>query len=982
MPTASLNGNVAPWIEDKENAVDKELENERFKRIGILPSPAFGGSMISGESNETRTADENDDTISHTEGPSGHENSILEQGNHDTDVFVADVVVALAELSTTHEVPASDVALDLPAIPPSTIRSLPDTVSLERSISPEKAPEVNTSPTRRAVPRQTASQVQPPSRRSSVSSLHSDEKDILESSVPLDRNVSPLRDRPEAHLPGTREPAEIEDAAARRDDFRPPLIGRGSLPSQQRPQSRPRQSSWQWKNSGTSLSALDKAQGDVVPAPMHGRSMSGQYNNSVPVSRAASPVSFLEMAPAQKEEGAIALGNPSTDNLRASSVPPFEAPTTSVPHTFNPVPPETGRMAPIVQSPVEMQTPWQSNQTYPPMAHGSYAKPAPMYAQSNSMSKEQVIYEEPVNRTFSPTVLDPRQHGIEYQLPGVGPPEEYQGPRRSRFSIRSPVNPVQVGRINPNAVSNDNQRTFSGDEIPLTQAAQEKREKRRPGVLGRLSSRGSSFSGLSALIPDGRQSSSNDGAQAGSQQQTPEVLRAGESSNGGLRGKTLRKMQRSSTSAGPSSAPGTPEPEKKNKRFSRLGSLFGRSNSETKKANKLVKIMPAKPEPEREAAPSTWTKTMQNIPAPPMKMGYGMEPPQQWVDQSDVQSGQMVPSGGWYAPTSHRSSYHQDQQATLPQIQPTVSGQSWQSQQQQPVRRLHSEGYRHEPRYTAPQEYRSMSPSPLRGQRGSEQYDTTTPQMYQRTPSWNGGPRQQPSLGNGNYSWGSGEHQQQQGYMAANAMANAAGSRYSPAGTPTHSRNASFASLNNVPLSLPQQAPPLYRNSSSGALQRSSSPSMYGLSHPYQVPVPAPATDAQLMAKTQQEWYARYTAGSPGPAQQASMPGMYTHVRSHSGSGNGSGSGANHVRMNSGGYENYAVVVGGGYYGGGGGGGGGGSRPGSAGGFAMPQHALQSHGGAGIVSQPRRYYGSGGSGGGGAVMGPRPYTPTGQQPYQ
>ncbi|CAD0042161.1 unnamed protein product [Aureobasidium pullulans] len=208
----------------------------------------------------------------------------------------------------------------------------------------------------------------------------------------------------------------------------------------------------------------------------------------------------------------------------------------------------------------------------------------------------------------------------------------------------------------------------------------------------------------------------------------------------------------------------------------------------------------------------------QNIPAPPMGMGYGMEngmqQPQQWGEHPDQQSSVPAPPGGWYAPTSRRSSYHQDQQASLPQIQPTMSGQSWQSGQlpqqpqspvMQPTRRLHSEGYRHEPRYAPPSDYRSMSPSPLRGQRGSQQYDTTTPQNYQRAPSWSGGPRQQPPPGNRNFSWGSMDQQQQQqqpGYYSQNTMAGSP-SRQSPAGTPTHSRNASFGSMTNIQAAAP-----------------------------------------------------------------------------------------------------------------------------------------------------------------------------------
>ncbi|KAH0165543.1 hypothetical protein KCU82_g6622, partial [Aureobasidium melanogenum] len=582
--------------------------------------------------------------------------------------------------------------------------------------------------------------------------------------------------------------------------------------------------------------------------------------------------------------------------------------------------------------------------------------------------------------------MDPRQHDSEYQLPGVGPPEVTQGSRRSRFSIRSPVqSPAQVERINPNAIAFDHQRTFSGDEVPLTQSAQEKREKRRSGMFSALS-RGSSFSGLSVMNSDGRQSRGNDTQQQASVQQTSAAQKAREISGGSTRGNTLKKMQRSSTSAGTSNAPGTPDAEKKNKRFSRLGSIFGRSNSEAKKANKLVKSMP-KTQTERvpEAAIAARANNMspQNIPPPPsMALGYGadngMQSQQHWSEQLDQHSGAPPPPGGWYAPTSRRSSYHQDQQATLPQIQPTmsrrssyqqdqqvnlsqiqptISGQSWQSMQppqqqqspvMQPTRRLHSEGYRHEPRYNAPADYRSMSPSPLRGQRGSQQYDTTTPQNYQRTPSWSNVPRQQPQPAR-SLPWASVDQQQQpqQGYFPQTTMSGSP-VRQSPAHSPSHSRNASFGSMTNIQAA----APPLYRNPSSGALQRSSSPSMYGATQPYQVPMPAP-TEAQLMSKTQQDWYPRYAIGSPGPPQQASTPGMYT--RSYSNSRPGSSN------ANYGGFDDIPEAE----Y----------ARPGSAGGTMMPPPPLpQSQSPQSPArGQQRRYYGNGGT------MGPRPYPGSQQQ---
>jgi hypothetical protein len=995
LSAGNADAHVAPWTEEKSGTLDlKELENERFKRIGLLPSPAFGGSTNSRESNENiKAADENDDSISYLESAT-HPGATSEAHDEIPTAVAMDTLPKPAVPSHGEEA-ASEPQADLtaPFATSNNTEILPDTeeVALDRPRPVDHTSNINRSPTRRPVPQQTASDVQPTSRRSSISSLHPEDNDVAEASIPLQRSVSPLRDDSTAQLPSIVKRNDPEITEDDRDGSRPRIVSRSSLPSQQRPQSQSRQSSWQWKSSGTSLVGLNKAQGDVTASPVKARSISGQHMNSGPVSRAESPASFLEMGSSQKQSSANTPGAYSTDDVSAIPAARAEQSAMISPQnlTLVPAPYEVGRMAPIVQSPVEMQGPWQQKDQFnAPMAPGPFAGPATMYHQPSHMSSEQIIYEEPVNRTFSPTVMDPRQHGSEYQLPGVGPPEIAQGSRRSRFSIRSPVQvPSQNERINPNAMMFDHHRTFSGDEVPLTQSAQEKREKRRSGMFSALS-RGSSFSGLSGINSDGRQSRGNDVSQASSQHQAPTqstsaAQKARETSGGSARGNTLKKMQRSSTSAGTSSTPGTPDPEKKNKRFSRLGSIFGRSSSDAKKSNRLVKGMPKNlPERVLEAtvAGRARNTALQNIPPPPMGIGYGavndMQSPQQWPEQPDHQGG--APPGGWYAPTSRRSSHHQDQQASLPQIQPTmsrrssyqqdqqpnlpqiqptVSGQSWQSsmqppqQQQSPVtqstRRLHSEGYRHEPRYNAPSDYRSMSPSPLRGQRGSQQYDTTTPQNYQRAPSWSGGPRQQPPQPGRNFSWGSVEQQQQQqqqqGYFPSGSPM-----RQSPANSPSHSRNASFGSMTNIQAA----APPLYRNPSSGALQRSSSPSMYGATQPYQVPMPAP-TEAQLMSKTQQDWYPRYTVGSPGPPQQASTPGMYNRGYSNSRPGS---SNANNVPIDNIAEAEYA-------------------RPTSSGGMMMPAQQQQSSPQSPARGQ-QRYYGSGGG-----AMGPRPYpTGNGQQP--
>lgn len=934
---------IAPWADELPGgALDKDAENERFKRIGLLPSPAFGGSMVSQESNEN-SADEGVSKPDVEGTPSREERSTGK--SDDTPKVIMPVALPEPAISPQDD-PNAELAFDLPASSVDDAKTSADpigTASQDDPAAVEGASGV-INLTRRPVPQQTASDVQP-SRRSSVSSLDPEERNVTEASVPLERSVSPLPTETATQPSTTIEQSKPEAQEERRDGSRPPLVGRSSLPSQQRSQSR--QSSWQWKGSRTSLVDLGKAQGDASVEPIKGRSISG----SVPVSRAESPASFLEMGPVRKQRSTSALRGRSTENLRPRPEEAIESPVAMPPQnlTLVPAPYEAGRMAPIVQSPVEMQ-PQQHDQFSASMAPESFVGQGAMYTQPSTMSNEQVIYEDVPSRTFSPAVMDPRQQGIEYQLPGVGPPEEAQGSRKSRF-FRSPVHsPVQNERINPSAVAFNHQRTFSGDEVPQTQAAQEKRERRRSSMFGALS-RGSSFSGLSTAISDGKQSQGNTVAQSNASQGPP-TPKARETAGGSTRGNTLKKVQRSSTSAG---TPGTPDPEKKKNRFSRLGSIFGRSNSEAKRTNKLVKNIP-KNMPERvpEAVVAARTQNMppQNIPPPPAGMGYGGDAHIQQQHPDEQGSAVPPPPGGWYAPTSRRSSYYNDQQASLPAIQPTMSGQSWQStqpvpqqqQQQQvpltqPTRRLHSEGYRHEPRYAVPNDYRSMSPSPLRGQRGSQQYDTTTPQIYQRTPSWDQRQQQPPPM-NRNFSWSSMEQQQQQGYFPTTSMPGSP-SRPSPSATPTHSRHASLGSMTNIP----PPAPPMFRNPSSGALQLSSSPALYGSSQPYQVPMPAP-TEAQLMAQTQQDWYPAYSASS-GPAQQASTPGMYAR-------GYGNSRPGSSARANSG--------FGGDEYG----------RPGSAGGMMVPQQQspkTPERGGR------RRYYG----GGGGGTMGPRPYPAANQQ---
>ncbi|CAD0019433.1 unnamed protein product [Aureobasidium pullulans] len=194
LPSSGPDAYIAPWTEEKVGGAldDKDLVNERFKRIGLLPSPAFGGSMASRESNENiKAAGENDDPISKVEGAVHPEETNVEQNS---EAAKAITPIALPEPAATVEgITASDLPSEVPASVSDNAQPLAGTKEIlpEHSVRVENTSNINRSPTRRPVPQQTVAEVQPSSRRSSVSSLHRDDNDVAESSIPLQRSVSP-----------------------------------------------------------------------------------------------------------------------------------------------------------------------------------------------------------------------------------------------------------------------------------------------------------------------------------------------------------------------------------------------------------------------------------------------------------------------------------------------------------------------------------------------------------------------------------------------------------------------------------------------------------------------------------------------------------------------------------------------------------------------------------------------------------------------
>lgn len=173
---------------------------------------------------------------------------------------------------------------------------------------------------------------------------------------------------------------------------------------------------------------------------------------------------------------------------------------------------------------------------------------------------------------------------------------------------------------------------------------------------------------------------------------------------------TLRKPQRASTT--------TNEPEQKKKRFSGLGSLFGRSSTtghKTEKQKKLSKAQSSSREGSQiqNTAPSTGydeyeATRRQHVPNFSQRQPHTYPPPsigppsQQYLESergamtSPEDMGMTPPLGGWYAPV-------EDQQPVLPRVE---------EQQPPQYRRLHNVGGRRDPPLTnVPEAFRPVDSS-------------------------------------------------------------------------------------------------------------------------------------------------------------------------------------------------------------------------------------------------------------------------------
>ncbi|TKA73275.1 hypothetical protein B0A49_04191 [Cryomyces minteri] len=268
---------------------------------------------------------------------------------------------------------------------------------------------------------------------------------------------------------------------------------------------------------------------------------------------------------------------------------------------------------------------------------------------------------------FTSPAIDPRQHNIEYQLPGVGPPQsampDPRAKRTSHFFGRNSLrnsNPAVLStndRINPHLVADDDgQRAFS-----ISSSKPDSQAKRKSGLFRRAPS----FGAESFLSRD----SSNAGrpgsrtelkSQSGANPALPAATRAAESTAD--RPGTLKKLQRASTSSGQLDTG-------KKKRFSTFGSLFGRSGTtghSAEKPKKLTKSEPPKIQQPRQTSPgpsrnqSAYEAMRSHYPTVPRPQ-HGPRSSEDDIPspqgQQEVQGSgtqrqvwQQPPIGGYYAP--------------------------------------------------------------------------------------------------------------------------------------------------------------------------------------------------------------------------------------------------------------------------------------------------------------------------------------------
>ncbi|GAB7353562.1 hypothetical protein MBLNU459_g3994t1 [Dothideomycetes sp. NU459] len=952
---------IAPWDSQNEDDVAED-QVQRKQRIGLLPSPALDGSWaaipnIPQESQQPVELGADEKLHGATAQERRSLSEPLKPRLHDANP-VENLGVSVPEKDLYE-----DLGNSAESQPPEEqiIHTLPEQGTTAPGIADnDDGTQIGSSGSVRRTPQQghISHFVDPElSRRSSVSSMGSgDVNDIVPSTV--QRAVSPVQQEPPAQLlqsvlhtpaiPSSTNAQEPQDSSVvlpkeQRDQSsqqRPQesrRASRSSLPSQQRSRDQ-RQSSWTRNPvSSTAVpSSLDPGAGEArLDSPTVPDRIIAPYNpqDTTYADYAASPDPQYTSQTLHGQGMAIASDYGS---YPAESTPAHIGQEGSLVASIGDVPviltasgneqeEQSSRSLPAgePQAISYEQTPGVPDgyqQNFMPSREAELPHP---YEQSARFSPRAAASQEDIHgQRFGPAVMDPRQQAAEYQLPGVGPPQDApKTPRginffRSGGSQNQQKNTTQVGaeRINPNSMARLHERTFSGDVIPQVQNDESKKDKRRSGIF-------SAFSRTSS-VSDGRQSrvnpSKNTEAQpaTSSQSTDPALIAAQKAGETTARGNVLKKVQRSSTSA----SLANPNPEKKQNRFSRLGSIFGRSNtnSEARKGNKLVKSMPKSENrvstPPGSMANKSAYQGMQRSTSSVPQLSSGQYPAQALEDPTFIPPENLpAPPGGWYAPTSRRSSYTGEQQPTLPQVQPSP---------QQSTRRLHSEGYR---RYnnTTPDAFRALESPSRQGpqvserQRLNQQYEqAVSPQAtsYRTSP----GPMHpgiQPRASNGygpqrppggppprNFSYSSGlsqlsqadpQYYQQAEYPARRQASFGVAASAEQRLTPTHSRNSSggygAAPPQNYRMSITDQdlesmGPPARPDAS--YLQQASSPALYGITQPYQVPPPPPPQQPQPVdagsapsspygRRASPSWYAANYTHQPGPVQQASTPGMY-----------------------------------------------------------------------------------------------------------
>ncbi|KAJ9624055.1 hypothetical protein H2203_005503 [Taxawa tesnikishii (nom. ined.)] len=775
-----------------------------------------------------------------------------------------------------------------------------------------------------------------PHRPSEVSAFDPEEEEGISRAISRRSSVSSMEREPMPPLPQPEAPAvhdEEAGMAAERarleqmtseESSRPAMVGRASLPSQQEMRAT---SVEQPEGQGLEHSAPVHPYQTVSPETMPGsptipdqtRFAYGRYKVANPEKgQHSTPLSYVHDAGLEAPlPTSVRQDNEVKDVDVDDQTPP------GYPHTIPPhVVAERTRAALVAQTEYpEQNVPyiegWQSG-THEQQERERYA--ARREYEIPTRPEQEAVYEAvPIpppkdnvpqdirSQRFAAPLIDPRQQGIEYQLP-----------------------------------------------VPQVQS------RRRSGIFEsfrRMSSIGD------ALPRDEKKQRFED--------QDPAVIAAQKARDNTVKPITLKKVQRSSTTAS------QPDPDKKN-RFSRLGSLFGRSNTNagpnTTKPNKLMKAQPRNSSsgnstPSAAAAYPAYeaTKRQQYANIPQLPVGQyqsrGVEDSTfgpQWQQQAQersarVQNEMPIPPGGWYAPANQAQSQtaYDDQVAYNGRsayydqpVQPSYNDHphqpSYEAQPQQAYpsaqqhRRLRSEGLRPGQRYSNVPEAFQPTAASYRNSYGPDhelprQYEHTIPRKQPRRrpacpaaqPSYNDRPRQpsyeprprEPAL----------LHLRQSSTGSVISPANPQGgnemqqydhttqrqSPTSPVVSPVHSRSSSGPhdyAMGSIGQAITRASPlqPQSQSQQRGdvgfkdAPQQASSPAMYGVQSFSPAPTPTSAspyrrsttttttstTTTTTTSRRPAQPYNNNSAAAnkvPGPPQQASTPALYTTPPQQSG---------------------------------------------------------------------------------------------------